>query len=158
MFKIFVEYNFFDRPCMTKIPSRSLIYMYFKFHEPSTVIVISGNTKTNIEMSHVSPIFVPRLNEPSIHGPYYAPCNNSLIIFRPKGPDETFLFSFLKPNEEFINSHPDPLSCDYNHKDENLRKHIGYSNTPWIKQKKSIKEIYDTVSHQWKTRKSKKQN
>ncbi|KAE9551376.1 hypothetical protein FO519_005407 [Halicephalobus sp. NKZ332] len=155
VFKIFVERRFFHRPCMTRIPSRTLVYISLKFHEPSIVVITSGNAELKEEMSHVSPIFVPRLNEPTFHGPYFAPCEKSLVIFRPKGPDETFLFAFFKADEKFLKSHPDPPSCNYNSQDESLRRSIGHSNTTWIDEELSIKELSESLFQEWNSHKQK---
>uniref|UniRef100_A0AC34QI69 Uncharacterized protein n=1 Tax=Panagrolaimus sp. JU765 TaxID=591449 RepID=A0AC34QI69_9BILA len=155
VFKIFYERTNLNNPCLVRIPSRQMVWLYAKFHGPSNVVILSGHSNKSQHMFHVSPIVAPRLNEPTFHGPYFAPCNYTMIVFRPRSMEETLLFSFVGPAAEFIGEMPDPISCTPDLHVEELRKSIGSGVRPWIHRIRTFSGLAASLQDEWDYQKPK---
>uniref|UniRef100_A0AC35GID4 Lipoprotein n=1 Tax=Panagrolaimus sp. PS1159 TaxID=55785 RepID=A0AC35GID4_9BILA len=147
VFKVFVERDQWNNPCLINIPSRVFIYLFIKFHKPSIVTLTSGNGGT---FSHTGQTIIPKLNEATIFGPFYVPCEKSVIVFRSRGFDESLAFSFSYPTTDFLLSNPDPLSCNKEYQNPQLRRAIGYANAQWLENGEfNLHKIKNQLKSEW---------
>lgn len=85
-----------------------------------------------------------------IYGPFYMPCEKAVVIYRSRGFDESLLFSFSIPTKKFLQSHPDPDTCNPTYQNSQLRRSIGYASAPWIDIKeRGLHSIWNTVKEEW---------
>uniref|UniRef100_A0A914XTC5 Uncharacterized protein n=1 Tax=Panagrolaimus superbus TaxID=310955 RepID=A0A914XTC5_9BILA len=150
VFKVFVERTQWNNPCLINIPSRVFVYLFIKFHKPSIVTLTSGNSGSPIDFSHTGQTIIPKLNEATIYGPIYVPCEKSVLVFRSRGFGESLAFSFSYPSKDFIQIHPDPLSCNKEYQNPQLRRAVGYANAAWLSNGESnLHSMKNQLKSEW---------